>query len=171
MVQECAHTFPDGRKCRRIPKRGQPLCPAHQSRPRRAFLEENEAFHREIDVFIHRLDAMPLPELLDETAGLLAGIQRLVDRRSSRRDRLAFVRTNTAVCAAGERLEEALRATPRYASPLSAPPTQPPSTPPPHQPLTPQSLARLERAQAILNSGRMIPPEEFDELISDLDTF
>ena len=35
MVQECVHLYEDGRKCRRIPKRGQKLCPAHRPHARR----------------------------------------------------------------------------------------------------------------------------------------
>jgi hypothetical protein len=65
MVQECAHLYENGRKCRRIPKRGQPLCPAHRSpRRRRSPLEENEAFMEEIFAFAERLKAMALDDLL-----------------------------------------------------------------------------------------------------------
>ena len=98
MVEECVHLFPDGRKCRRIPKRGQKLCPAHHpQRRRRTPLEENEAFLKEMFAFVDTLRAMDSADLLYATTGFLADIHALIDRCSSRSHRIAFSRASTAV--------------------------------------------------------------------------
>jgi hypothetical protein len=107
MVQECAHLYENGRKCRRIPRRGDPLCPAHRSpRRRRSPLEENEAFMDEIFDFASRLKAMPLDDLFYATGQMLANIQVLIDRRSSRRNRMDFCRATAAISVTVDRLAD-----------------------------------------------------------------
>jgi hypothetical protein len=105
MVEECVHVNEKGHKCRRIPKRGQKLCPAHRARRRqRGALEENPAFFQEMDVFMNRLKAMNLEDLLYATTGALGDIHALIDRRSSRRDRAAYMRATVAVGEATDRI-------------------------------------------------------------------
>ena len=105
MVEECAHVNEAGHKCRRIPKRGQKLCPAHRSpRRRRRLLEEDPAFFQDMDAFLNRLKAMNLEDLLYATTGALADIHGLIDRRSSRRDRAAFMRATVATGEAADRI-------------------------------------------------------------------
>ncbi len=169
MFEECVHLFPDGRKCRRIPKRGQNLCPAHRPQLRRTRLEENDAFQRDMASFLPGLNALPLPQLLNQTIGLLAQIRLLIDRHASRRDRLAFARATAAIGVAGDRIAEIMRGPLPNTLPQSMP-ARHPSTPLLPQRFTPEALARIERAEAILNSGRLIPPEELEELIRDLDS-
>lgn len=170
MFEECVHILADGRKCRRIPKRGQKLCPAHSAPPRRRTpLEENDAFQRDMASFLDHLNPLPLPELLNQTVGLLAEIHLLIDRHASRRDRLAFARATAAVGIAGDRIEEVMRG-PLPNTPLQSMPARHPSAPRHSQRLSSETLARIERAEAILNSGRLIPPQELDELIRDLDS-
>jgi hypothetical protein len=105
MVEECVHVNEKGHKCRRIPKRGQKLCPAHRTRRRgRAVLGEDPAFFQEMDAFMNRLKAMNLEDLLYATNGALGDIHGLIDRRSSRRDRAAFMRATVAVGEAMDRI-------------------------------------------------------------------
>lgn len=170
MFEECIHILADGRKCRRIPKRGQKLCPVHSApRQRRAPLEENDAFQQEMNSFVDRLNALPLPLLLNEAIGLLAKIRLLIDRHASRRDRLEFARAAAAVGIAGDRMEDASHGPLPNPSPQSMP-VRPPSVPDLSHHLSPETLSRLGRAEAILNSGRLIPPQELEELIRELDS-
>jgi hypothetical protein len=107
MVQECAHLYENGRKCRRIPKRGQQLCPAHRSpRRRRSPLEENDAFMDEIFTFVTRLKAMPLDDLFYATGEMLANIHVLIDRRSSRRNRMDYCRATAAISVTADRIAD-----------------------------------------------------------------
>jgi hypothetical protein len=116
MVEECVHVNEKGHKCRRIPKRGQKLCPAHRARRRqRGALEENPAFFQEMDVFMNRLKAMNLEDLLYATTGALGDIHALIDRRSSRRDRAAYMRATVAVGEATDRIFLTLVRLPRRA--------------------------------------------------------
>ena len=90
MVEECTHICANGRKCRRIPKRGQALCPAHRpSRRQRRPLEEDSAFNQQMSSWVDRLQAMELATFLSQTQAALSDLQPIIDRRLSRRDREA----------------------------------------------------------------------------------
>ena len=105
MTDPCAHRYPDGRPCRRVPRRGQPFCPAH--RPNRV-REEKEAALALILGCRDELDAMSLAGLLFATSQALANIHSLIERKSSRRHRADFLRAVTAVCLAAHRVDEFL---------------------------------------------------------------
>ncbi len=168
MVEECVHLFPDGRKCRRIPKRGQKLCPAHRSQPhRRAPLEEKEAFYKEMVAFIAHLEAMETADLLYATTGFLADIHALVDRCSSRRHRIAFHRATASVGIAVDRLTELARGLHQGPSARPMPPPQP-FVPATSRPLSPEARARLERAEAILDSDRDLTDQELRDLCDQM---
>jgi len=169
MIEECIHLMANGRKCRRIPKRGQKFCPAHQPhRRRRGFLEEDEAANRQISEMIGRLHAMPLDDMLYTTGNLLNEIYPVMDRRCARRDRLAFVHALSAVQVSAERIAEALPGFHRY---VAAQPAPAPAAP--RQPPSPATQAALAQAEALLQSGRPLSPNEFaglyDDLINTLD--
>ncbi len=169
MVEECVYFYPDGRKCRRIPKRGQKLCSTHRPQPRRrAPLEENDDVIRQLLAFADTLRALPLADLLYQTTGLLADIHVLIDRRSSRRHRIAFHRACAAVGIAADRLAElAQRSRPQSTTHPSVPT---PPAPAPSQTLTPEAKARVKQIDALLSSNSNLSPEEvmriYDELIS-----
>ena len=166
MVEECVHLFPDGRKCRRIPKRGKKLCPAHHpQRRRRTPLEENEAFLKEMFAFVDTLRAMDSADLLYATTGFLADIHALIDRCSSRSHRIAFSRASTAVGIAADRLVELARGLRQEPAPRPQP--QPP-TPASSQSLTPEARARFHRAEALLNCGRILTPQELSDICDDM---
>jgi hypothetical protein len=57
-----------------------------------------------MDAFLNRLKAMNLEDLLYATTGALADIHGLIDRRSSRRDRAAFMRATVATGEAADRI-------------------------------------------------------------------
>jgi hypothetical protein len=182
MVEECVHILPSGRKCRRIPKRGQKFCSSHRpGRRRRPPLHEDHAFRQQMFAFVERLQTLSLPDLLYETTGLLTDIHLLIDRRCSRPHRLAFSRA----CAAAGLAADGLFALSRARS--QAPPAQPPShatsrpetsspapsrskppAPPPPPAAKPNIMARLHHAETLLNSGRTLTPQELTDLCSDL---
>jgi hypothetical protein len=151
MFEECAYLYDDGRKCRRIPKRGQKLCPAHRSRARRRLpLEENEAFRTQLSAFVDRLEAMPLQDLLYATTEVLADIHALVDRRSSRRDRIAFSRATAALGVSADRLEETLRSFRNPQQPGPASPAQSSTPTASTGPLSPENRASFAEAAKAL---------------------
>lgn len=166
MLEECVHILPDGRTCRRIPKRGQKLCPAHRPhRRRRAPLEENQAFLKEMAAFVRSLEAMESDDLLYSTVGFLADIQILIDRRSSRRDRFAFGRASAAAATAADRLVELARG---LRQPSASQPQPQPPAPPSSQPLSPEARARLQHLEALTNSGRTLTPEELSYVCEEM---
>lgn len=104
MVVECSFTYPDGRHCRRVVRRGDTLCPGHRpgrSTGRRA---PDAAFGAEIAAHLHSIRALDLESLIVRLPGELRAIHPLVDRTVSRRSRLAFARAlvtlDATVCAA-----------------------------------------------------------------------
>lgn len=105
-VQECAHIYPDGRTCRRIPKRGEKLCLGHQAHRRRRPGEEDEAFERQMTGWADQLDAMPLEKLLCIAQESLIGVAELIDRKASRAHRVAFTRASIAVTFAANKLDQ-----------------------------------------------------------------
>lgn len=131
---ECVHTYPDGRKCRRIPKAGQKLCLGHQRLSRRLPAEQDAAFAQEMSAWVDRLEAMPLAPLLTVLEQSLAGVAPLIDRRTARRHRLAFARAVVAVAAATDRIQADLGAFRAQPAPKTAPPPQLRTLPPPPAP-------------------------------------
>jgi hypothetical protein len=188
MVQECAHLYENGRKCRRIPKRGQPLCPAHRSpRRRRSPLEENEAFMEEIFAFAGRLKAMAIDDLLYATGEMLANIHVLIDRRSSRRDRMDYCRATSAITVTADRIADiaiarrahlaraqAASALPATTQPIPIRPPQPATSPVSSKryPPDPILMERVRVANETLSHAPDSPQHltaYFDELLSIID--
>ena len=167
MVEECVYLYPEGRKCRRIPKRGQKLCSTHRPQPRRrAPLEENEDVIRQLLAFADTLRALPTADLLYETTGLLADIHVLIDRRSSRRHRIAFHRACAAVSIAADRLAEfAQRSRPQS---TTHPAPQAPPAPASSPTLAPEALARVRQIDALLSSNVNLSPEEVMRIYNEL---
>jgi hypothetical protein len=140
MVEECVHILPSGRKCRRIPKRGQKFCSSHRpGRRRRPPLHEDHAFRQQMFAFVERLQTLSLPDLLYETTGLLTDIHLLIDRRCSRPHRLAFSRACAAAGLAADGLFALSRA--RSPAPPAPPPRPAPASPPATQPPAPKPRA------------------------------
>jgi hypothetical protein len=143
MVEECIHVNEAGHKCRRIPKRGQKLCPAHRKNGRqRRLLEEDDAFLLQMFAYVDQLKAMNLEDLLYATGGALADIHSLIDRRSSRRDRAAFTRATVAVTSASDRLAENMAAFRAHSHTVSpAQPATPFALPPSAKPAAASKLS------------------------------
>src|SRR6185312_8521370 len=91
MVHECAHRYSDGRRCRRIPKRGETLCRDHK-RSRRRTPTEDPAFCRQMVAYTDRLITLPLDVLAAEVQFALAAMHPIFDSRFSRTWRLLFSR-------------------------------------------------------------------------------
>ena len=121
MVHECNHRYPDGRRCRRIPKRGEPLCRDHK-RSRRQPHTEDPAFIRQMEAYADRLITLPLDVLAAEVQFALAAMHPILDSRFSRTWRLLFNRAEIAVAALAEELQIRQRppAPPAGISPVSA---------------------------------------------------
>ncbi|MGB6159341.1 MAG: hypothetical protein WA891_05350 [Acidobacteriaceae bacterium] len=157
MVDECTYMYANGRKCRRIPKRGQSLCPAHRpSRRPRGFLEENDAFNQQMSAWVEQLRAMELTTFLSQTQAALCDLQPLIDRRLSRRDRAAYSRATIAVTVAIDRLDEAEVA-------LRAPSPAASRTASPGHPLTPHTAAAVEAVRSA-----QLSPQQLDALCNQM---
>ena len=102
MVAECNFIYESGHKCRRIPRRGETLCPGHKVDARR--FDDQAAAERQLTGYIHYLNTMPLKELLPATLQALAQIQPIVNRKSSRFHRAAFDRGRHALAITFDRL-------------------------------------------------------------------
>jgi hypothetical protein len=158
MVEECTHIYANGRKCRRIPKRGQALCPAHRpSRRRRRSLEEGPGFDRQMSSWVDHLRAMELDAFLSQTQAALGDLQPIIDRRLSRRDRAAYTRASIAVTVAIDRLDE-IELVPR---------TSPPSpnfAARPGRPLPPPAATAVEA----LRAAPQLSPLQLDALCNQM---
>lgn len=101
MVHECEHIYETGRKCRRIPKRGQSLCPGHRPHGPRSFHDEPD-FARQLLGLTHQLRALDLATLLCVLQDSLAAIQPIVERKSSRATYTPFARAFVALTVTAE---------------------------------------------------------------------
>ena len=157
MVEECTHICANGRKCRRIPKRGQALCPAHRpSRRRLRSLEEDAAFDQQMSSWVERLRAMELVTFLSQTQAALSDLQPIINRRLSRRDRAAYTRATIAVTVAIDRLDETEPG-------LRAPSPAFSQTASPGHPLTPRAAATVEAVRSA-----QLSPEQLDDLCNQM---
>lgn len=103
MVHECEHFYETGRKCRRITKRGEALCPGHRPNPRRS-LHDEPAFMREVAVLAEHLRAAGDDDLFLALQDALAAILPAIERKASRAGYLPFARASVVVCIAVERI-------------------------------------------------------------------
>jgi len=157
MVEECTHICANGRKCRRIPKRGQALCPAHRpSRRRRRLHEEDPDFDRQMTSWVERLRAAELDIVLRQTQATLGDLQPIIDRRLSRRDRAAYTRAAIAVTVAIDRLDEAEVGLPTP-TPLASPSASP------GRPLSPNAAATVEAVRPA-----QLSPQQLDDLCNQM---
>lgn len=99
MVHECQYVYETGRKCRRIPKRGEDLCPGHRPNPRRSH-HSDPGFARRLLGYADQLRLLSLEDLCCTLQDDLARIQPIVDRKSSRAAYEPFARAFVAVTVA-----------------------------------------------------------------------
>jgi len=104
MVHECQFVYETGRKCRRIPKRGEDLCPGHRPNPNRSH-HDNPGFALRLLGYADQLRLLSLEALCCTLQDDLARIQPIVDRKSSRAVYEPFARAFVAVTVAIEQLE------------------------------------------------------------------
>lgn len=103
MVHECEHFYETGRKCRRITKRGEALCPGHRPDPRRS-AHDDPAFTRQLAAFADQLREEDSLGLFCSLQDALTAIQPLIERKSSRSAYAPFARAVIVVAVAVERL-------------------------------------------------------------------
>ena len=89
MLQECQYAYPDGRTCRRIPKRGERLCRDHKN-ARRLPSSEDAAFYRRLEAYDQRLRHLSPDQLAQELQLALVRLYPVVHGRLSRAHRLVF---------------------------------------------------------------------------------
>lgn len=102
MVHECEYIYDTGRKCRRIPKRGESLCPGHRPHTKRSVHDEPE-FRRQIAAFIDQLRAADTYSLVCCLQDAMRTIQPIIERKSSRATYVPFARAAVVVAIAIER--------------------------------------------------------------------
>jgi hypothetical protein len=131
MVHECQHVYETGRKCRRIPKRGETLCPGHRPHPTRSHHDQPDFASRLLS-YAQQLRGLGLEALFGTLQDSLACIQPIVESKSSRATYEPFARAYVAVSVVMEQLENlrssAINAS-RAAEPFAAPPRPAPPNP------------------------------------------
>jgi hypothetical protein len=99
MIPECQHIYETGRKCRRIPKRGDDLCPGHRPQPNRSFHDE-PGFVRQLHAFACQISQLPLLDQLATLQDALAAARPILDRDAARRHaRAAYIPIARAIVA------------------------------------------------------------------------
>jgi len=102
MLAECAFLYPDGRNCRRIPRRGETLCPDHrrQAAVRVRTRTEEQAFHLEQDKAADEIIRLPLDQMLDHAQECLTALESWIEANAPTVERTRFMRVGTAIAAA-----------------------------------------------------------------------
>jgi hypothetical protein len=89
MVHECTYLYSDGRRCRRIPKRGERLCRDHKN-ARRLPASEDAAYYRRLEIYDNHLRRLSPDQLAVELQFALVRLSQVLQRRLSRSHRLVF---------------------------------------------------------------------------------
>jgi hypothetical protein len=113
MVPECTFVYPSGHRCRRIPRRGQPLCPGHRNT--RA-VTDDPGPDLEMFAFAQSLESLPLPDLLASVSESLSALLPLFDRRFACRLQPHFTRATLALDCALNRAHSAAPPSPNGAA-------------------------------------------------------
>jgi hypothetical protein len=100
MAPECTFVSPDGRKCRRIPRLGEPLCRHHLRLAAARSPESEEQFDQLMDEAAGHIAALPLDKVLDHLAACLASLNPLVQSRASAGERENYTRATIAASTA-----------------------------------------------------------------------
>ncbi|HLJ79132.1 MAG TPA: hypothetical protein VKT75_17055 [Acidobacteriaceae bacterium] len=102
MLQECQYAYPDGRTCRRIPKRGERLCRDHKN-ARRLPASEDAAYYRSLEIYDYHLRQLSPDQLAQELQLALIRLHPVLHGRLSRAHRLILSRALLAVATLTER--------------------------------------------------------------------
>ncbi|HKR28495.1 MAG TPA: hypothetical protein VJS11_13620 [Acidobacteriaceae bacterium] len=117
MLAECSYRYPDGRNCRRIPRRGESLCPDHrrQAAVRHRTEAAERAFQQQANQAADEIIRLPLNRLLDHAQECLMDIEPFIEANASPARRVRFMRAMTAltasidcVCSQAEVLSQAV---------------------------------------------------------------
>ena len=102
MVAECSFLYPDGRNCRRIPRRSQTLCRDHRRRPaaRLRTPTEEEAFHQQQSNAADEILRLRLDQMLHHAQECLMAIEPFIEAHAPAAERVRFMRLGTAIAAA-----------------------------------------------------------------------
>ena len=105
MIAECTYLYPDGRHCRRLPRRGESLCRDHRRlaarRPATAATDRDEdAFDQQMRQAAEEIRAMPLPAKLEHLCDCLNTLHDFIEARASSAERSSYTRASIAAVAA-----------------------------------------------------------------------
>lgn len=102
MLAECAFLYPDGRNCRRIPRRGETLCPDHrrQAAVRVRSRSEQQTFDQEQNKAADEIIRLPLDQMLDHAQECLIALEPWIEANAPAVERTRFMRVDTAIAAA-----------------------------------------------------------------------
>ena len=99
MPSQCAFVYGDSRSCGRIPRRGEPFCPAHRA----GSTSTEPGLEQRMATFAKLCQTSPLPEVIDLLDRLLASLKPLLIRRASVAFRLPYRRAVIAAAVARNR--------------------------------------------------------------------
>jgi len=102
MIPECTFLYPDGRNCRRIPRRGESLCPDHrrQAAIHRREAAGEQAFLQLMNQAADEIIRLPLDGMLDHAQECLMDVEAFIAANAPAHQRVRFMRAVTAVTAA-----------------------------------------------------------------------
>lgn len=96
MAPECTYIYPDGRKCRRIPRRGEVLCRDHRRLVSARPPSDEEAFNQQMTLVCEQLSALHLDQVLEDLSESLNVIYPFVESLASSVERTAYTRATIA---------------------------------------------------------------------------
>ena len=100
MVTLCAYLYPDGRTCRRIPRRGDDFCRDHLRLASVRTPGEEEAFIQQMLLATDEIAAMPLDQRLNHLGDCLGALDPLIESRASSAERAFYTRATIAATSA-----------------------------------------------------------------------
>jgi len=106
MIVECSYLYPDGRHCRRLPRRGETLCRDHRRlaarQPLRPALTDSgkQAFDQQMQQAAEEILSMSLPDMLCHLGDCLNALEELMESKASSAEFAQYTRATMAVTAA-----------------------------------------------------------------------
>lgn len=94
MVAECSFLYPDGRNCRRIPRRGETLCRDHRRRPavRPRTHTEDEDFRQQQSQAALEIARLRLDQMLEHAKHSLFALEPFIEAHAPAAERACFSR-------------------------------------------------------------------------------
>jgi hypothetical protein len=104
MVSTCAHVYPSGKTCGRIPPRGESLCRDHRRTASVTPEIDPTAFEAEMYRECDRLAALPLDQILTAAQVHLTALDSFIERQATPRLRIYYNKATIAITEAIDRI-------------------------------------------------------------------